>query len=149
MATDDKLLKHIEALAQIATNLTPASGPADKGLVRQVINELVGALAEVHREIKHTKGGLSTMIAEAVAGASALKTAMDMAKALKDINDATIRNVAVIELQGKILSAQEAQFELVKRVEELEKELRRQRRRTLVFRDMSSRISGASLSPTR
>lgn len=63
------------------------------------------------------------MISEAMAGASALKTAMDMAKALKDISDATIRNAAVIELQGKILSAQEAQFELVKKVEDLEKEL--------------------------
>ena len=63
------------------------------------------------------------MISEAMAGASALKTAFDMAKALKDISDATIRNGAVIELQGKILSAQEAQFALVKRVEELERQV--------------------------
>jgi hypothetical protein len=63
------------------------------------------------------------MISEAMAGASALKTAFDMAKALKDISDATIRNGAVIELQGKILSAQEAQFALVKRVEDLEKQI--------------------------
>jgi len=63
------------------------------------------------------------MISEAIAGASALKTAFDMAKALKDINDATIRNGAVIELQEKILSAQEAQFALVRRVDELEKQI--------------------------
>jgi hypothetical protein len=63
------------------------------------------------------------MIGEAMAGASALKTAFDMAKALKDISDATIRNAAVIELQEKILSAQEAQFALVKRVDELEKQV--------------------------
>jgi hypothetical protein len=63
------------------------------------------------------------MISEAMAGASALKTAFDMAKALKDISDATIRNAAVIELQEKILSAQEAQFALVKRVDSLEKEV--------------------------
>ncbi|WP_441240245.1 hypothetical protein [Tardiphaga sp. 768_D3_N2_1] len=63
------------------------------------------------------------MISEAMAGASALKTAFDMAKALKDISDATIRNAAVIELQEKILSAQEAQFALVKRVDELEKQV--------------------------
>jgi hypothetical protein len=63
------------------------------------------------------------MIGEAMIGASALKTAFDMAKALKDISDATIRNAAVIELQEKILSAQEAQFALVKRVDELEKQV--------------------------
>jgi len=63
------------------------------------------------------------MISEAMAGASALKTAFDMAKALKDINDAATRNAAVIELQEKILSAQQAQFEMSKRVDELEKEL--------------------------
>jgi hypothetical protein len=61
------------------------------------------------------------MISEAMMGASALKTAFDMAKGLKDISDATIRNAAVIELQEKILSAQEAQFARVKRVDELEK----------------------------
>lgn len=63
------------------------------------------------------------MISEAMAGASALKTAFDMAKALKDISDAAIRNGAVIELQEKILSAQEAQFALVKRVDDLEKQV--------------------------
>jgi hypothetical protein len=63
------------------------------------------------------------MISEAVSGLTALKTALDMAKALKDINDATLRNAAVIELQEKILSAQEAQFALKRRVDELERQL--------------------------
>ena len=49
------------------------------------------------------------MISEAMTGASALKTAFDMAKALKDIDDRTRRNDAVIELQEKILRAQTAQ----------------------------------------
>jgi hypothetical protein len=49
----------------------------------------------------------------------------DAAKALKDINDATIRNGAVIELQEKILSARDAQSALLERVSELEKEVTR------------------------
>lgn len=56
MPSEDKLLKHIEKLAQMSTNLTPVSGPADKGLLREVINEIVGALAEVHSDIKSRKG---------------------------------------------------------------------------------------------
>ena len=35
----------------------------------------------------------------------------DLAKGFEDINDATIRNGAVIELQEKIFSAQEAQID--------------------------------------
>ncbi|MCP3388892.1 hypothetical protein NLM27_08910 [Bradyrhizobium sp. CCGB12] len=63
------------------------------------------------------------MISEAMAGVSALKTALDMTKALKDINDATIRNSAVIDLQEKILAAREAQTALLERIGELEKQL--------------------------
>jgi hypothetical protein len=47
------------------------------------------------------------------AGLSAIKTAFDLAKGLKDIDDATRRNAAVIELQEKSLSAQSAQSALV------------------------------------
>jgi hypothetical protein len=54
MTAEDKLLKHIEKLAQISTNLTPTSGPADKGLVRDIVNEIVGALAEIRRELRDT-----------------------------------------------------------------------------------------------
>jgi hypothetical protein len=61
------------------------------------------------------------MVAELFAGVSALKTAFDIAKGLKDIDDATRRNAAVIELQEKILSAQQSQSALVETVSVLEK----------------------------
>jgi hypothetical protein len=63
------------------------------------------------------------MVAEVYAGLSAFKAMFDIAKGLKDINDATVRNAAVIELQEKILGAQEAQTSLVQRIGELEKEV--------------------------
>lgn len=63
------------------------------------------------------------MVGEVFAGLSALKTAFDIAKGLKDIDDATRRNAAVIELQEKILLAQETQSTLVNRVSDLEKEV--------------------------
>jgi hypothetical protein len=59
------------------------------------------------------------MVAEVFAGLSAIKTAFDIAKGLKDIDDATRRNAAVIELQEKILFAQAAQLELVETIGEL------------------------------
>ena len=49
--------------------------------------------------------------------------AFDLAKGLKDIDDATRRNAAVIELQEKILAAHRAQLELAERARELEKQL--------------------------
>ena len=49
------------------------------------------------------------MVAEVFAGLSAIKTAFDLAKGLKDIDDATRRNAVIIELQEKILSARDAQ----------------------------------------
>ena len=63
------------------------------------------------------------MVAEIYAGLSAFKTMFDLAKGLKDINDATVRNVAVIALQEQILSAQMQQAELIERVGQLEKEV--------------------------
>jgi rubrerythrin len=63
------------------------------------------------------------MLGETVMGLSALKTAFDMAKALKDMDSAVARNAAVIELQESILTAQQAQAALVKRVDDLEKEV--------------------------
>jgi Zn finger protein HypA/HybF involved in hydrogenase expression len=65
------------------------------------------------------------MVGEAFAGLSAIKTAFDIAKGLKDIDDATRRNAAVIELQEKILAAREAQSALLNRVGELEEEVDR------------------------
>jgi hypothetical protein len=39
------------------------------------------------------------MVAEIYGGLSAIKSAFDIAKGLKDIHDATLRNTAIIELQ--------------------------------------------------
>ncbi len=65
------------------------------------------------------------MVAEVFAGIGAIKTAFEIAKGLKEIDDATRRNAAVIELQEKILLAQETQSTLINRVGELEKEVDR------------------------
>jgi hypothetical protein len=65
------------------------------------------------------------MINETIAGLGAIKTAFDIAKGLKDISDAALRNAAVIELQEKILTAQHAQSLLVEQVSQLEKEVAR------------------------
>src|SRR6267142_3086027 len=65
------------------------------------------------------------MVGELFAGLGAIKTAFDIAKGLKDIDDAARRNAAVIELQEKILTAQQAQSTLIERVHELEREMAR------------------------
>src|SRR5580704_2382399 len=61
------------------------------------------------------------MVGEVFAGLGALKTAFDIAKGLKDIDDAARRNAAVIELQEKILTALSAQAELIETIGELKK----------------------------
>ena len=63
------------------------------------------------------------MAAELIAGASAFKAMFDLAKRLKGMNDAAVRNTAVIELQEKILTAQSEQSTLIERVGALEKEV--------------------------
>ena len=63
------------------------------------------------------------MVAEVMTGLGAVKTALDVAKGLKDISDATVRNNAVIELQELILSAQQAQFALTEHISQLEKQV--------------------------
>lgn len=63
------------------------------------------------------------MAVDLFAGLGVFKSLYNSAKALKDINDATIRNGAIIELQEKILAAREAQSALLERVSELEKEM--------------------------
>jgi hypothetical protein len=65
------------------------------------------------------------MVGEVFAGLSAFKSMFDMAKGLKDINDAAIRNGAVIELQSQILAAQEEQATLIQKVRDLEVEVAR------------------------
>jgi hypothetical protein len=65
------------------------------------------------------------MVGEVFAGLGAIKTAFDIAKGLKDIDDAARRNAAVIELQEKILTAQQEQMALVERIGELEEQIGR------------------------
>jgi hypothetical protein len=65
------------------------------------------------------------MASEFIAGLSLFKTAFDIAKGLKDINDATVRNSAIIELQEMILSARDQQAATLERISQLEKELAR------------------------
>lgn len=65
------------------------------------------------------------MVGEIVTGVGLFKSMLDMAKGLKDINDAAVRNAAVIELQEKILAAREAQSTLAEQVRDLEAEVAR------------------------
>ena len=58
------------------------------------------------------------MPVDLIAGFGAFKSVYDAAKALKDMNDATVRNAAVIELQAQILNAQEQQAALIRRTSE-------------------------------
>ncbi|MDH3579498.1 MAG: hypothetical protein OEM91_02585 [Hyphomicrobiales bacterium] len=63
------------------------------------------------------------MVGEIAGGLAALKGAFDLAKALKDIDDAATINSAVLELQQKILEAQAAQGQLVEENDGLQKKL--------------------------
>lgn len=63
------------------------------------------------------------MVAEVFGGIAALKSAFDLARGLKDIDDATRRNAAIIELQQKILDAQQSQSELAEKANALEQEV--------------------------
>ena len=65
------------------------------------------------------------MASELLTGLGLFKSVLDAAKQLKGINDATVRNAAIIELQEKILSAIEQQMRLDKHVGELEEEITR------------------------
>ena len=57
------------------------------------------------------------------AGISGFNTMRDAAKALKGMNDAVVRNEAVIDLQGKILTAQEEFSALLEEVRSLKAKL--------------------------
>jgi hypothetical protein len=67
--------------------------------------------------------GETLVVAEIVTGLGVFKSMMDVAKGLKDINDATVRNSVVIDLQEKILSAQAQQMTLLERVSQLERQI--------------------------
>lgn len=58
--------------------------------------------------------------AELATGFSALKSAYEIARGLKDINDRVTLNAAVIDLQEKILSAQESAASAKDRLRELQ-----------------------------
>ncbi|TJV70367.1 MAG: hypothetical protein E5X76_20240 [Mesorhizobium sp.] len=60
------------------------------------------------------------VVAEIATGYGALKSAYEIAKGLKDINDRVALNAAVIDLQEKILSAQEAASEAKQKLRELQ-----------------------------
>jgi hypothetical protein len=56
-------------------------------------------------------------------GLASLKAAKDIAESLINLRDTAKFQSAIVELQGKILSAQSDQFSLLERVRELEAEL--------------------------
>ncbi|MGL5167312.1 MAG: hypothetical protein ACRC9K_15630 [Afipia sp.] len=70
------------------------------------------------------------MVAEVFAGMGALKSAFDIAKALKEMDDAAKRNAAIINLQEIILDAQQAQFQLLSQISELKREVAEQKSKT-------------------
>lgn len=63
------------------------------------------------------------MATELMTSLSLFKTMLDMAKGLKDMNDATVRNAAVIELQEHIVSAKEAQSTLLDEIRGLKTQM--------------------------
>jgi uncharacterized protein YdbL (DUF1318 family) len=105
--------------AQVSNQLSPLVTALDAAAHRHAF---AIALAFRLRLDQSRQEGIM-VVTETIAGLSAIKTAFDMTKAIKDINDAAIRNAAVIELQEKILSAREAQTALLQRVDDLEAEL--------------------------
>ncbi|MER8767302.1 hypothetical protein [Mesorhizobium sp. M0590] len=65
------------------------------------------------------------MVGEVFAGIAAFKTMFDLAKALKEMDAANIRNNAVMDLQDRIMTAQTAYATLAGSVSELEAQVRR------------------------
>ena len=63
------------------------------------------------------------MVGEVFASLGAFKNMFDLAKGLKDLNDAAERNAVAIELQEKILATQAQHAALIESVAELEKQV--------------------------
>lgn len=63
------------------------------------------------------------MVGEVAAGLSALGSALNIIKGLKEIDDKVRLNSAVIDLQQLILDAQQAQQDLLKKNDQLEKQI--------------------------
>jgi hypothetical protein len=65
------------------------------------------------------------MVAEIFGGISAFKSLFDIAKVVKEANDATVRDRAIVDLLDKIITAREAQSSALDRIRELEEEIAR------------------------
>jgi rubrerythrin len=65
------------------------------------------------------------MVAEVFAGITAFKEMMEMARALKDLDNAMSRRDVIIALQEKIFAGNAAYSDLLQHKDELEKELMR------------------------
>jgi hypothetical protein len=63
------------------------------------------------------------MVAEVFGGIAAFKAMLDIAKSIKDMNDVTARQGAIIELREQILAAQTAQFALIEQVSAFKEEV--------------------------
>jgi len=63
------------------------------------------------------------MVAEVMGGLTAFSTMFGIAKSMKDMNDAVIRNQAVYDLTEQILAAQEKYAASVERIRDLEKQV--------------------------
>jgi hypothetical protein len=68
---------------------------------------------------------IDPMVAETFGGVATLKSAFDLARRLKDIDDVARRDSAMVRLQQKILDAQHAHGELIEKATALEREVRR------------------------
>jgi ribosomal protein L32 len=67
--------------------------------------------------------GTNIMVVEVMSGLSAFSTMFGIAKSMKDMNDAVIRNKAVYDLTEQILAAQEKYATVVEQVRDLEKQI--------------------------
>ena len=65
------------------------------------------------------------MVGEAFAAFQGLKIAFDSVKAIKEMNDANIRNAAISDVLEKLVTAREQYSALLDRVSDLEQELKR------------------------
>jgi hypothetical protein len=65
------------------------------------------------------------MVGEAFAGLSAFSSMFSIAKSMKDMNDAVVRNQAVYELWEQILAAQQRYTAAIEKINELEAEIAR------------------------
>jgi hypothetical protein len=75
--------------------------------------------------IQNRRRGEMSMVGEAIAGLSAFGSMFNIAKSIKDMNDAVVRNQAVYELWEHIIAAQARYTEAVQKINELEAKISR------------------------